>query len=62
MMSVRATPQEGQRRMTICRQCPEIRTHRVPVTRAIIEQCSVCKCFLDLKTKLENQHCPLGKW
>ncbi|AGS80755.1 hypothetical protein LEP1GSC050_0015 [Leptospira phage vB_LbrZ_5399-LE1] len=26
------------------------------------EQCRVCNCFVRLKTKIQSQSCPKGKW
>lgn len=28
----------------------------------ITNQCKECGCFMNLKTKLPNAECPLGKW
>lgn len=25
-------------------------------------QCSECKCVLNIKARMANQECPLGKW
>lgn len=25
-------------------------------------QCRECGCFMDIKTKLEQSYCPIGKW
>jgi hypothetical protein len=41
-------------RMAICRSCPDL----IKVT----EQCKHCGCFMELKTKLADAYCPLGKW
>lgn len=41
-------------RMSICNQCPEL----IKATH----QCKKCGCFMNLKTKLPNADCPLGKW
>lgn len=41
-------------RMVICRACP-----------LFIEktgQCSKCLCIMELKTKLAEAECPVGKW
>ncbi|MDI7165347.1 hypothetical protein Q4565_11745 [Leptospira santarosai] len=26
------------------------------------ERCSICGCFVRLKTKLKSEACPIGKW
>ena len=41
-------------RMRICLDCPELNTKW--------NQCGVCKCFMNAKTKIEGAKCPLGKW
>ena len=41
-------------RINICEQCPLFRTN----TRT----CSMCGCFMDMKTKLLEARCPDGKW
>lgn len=50
----RSQEEEFKRRMSICRSCEFFK----PRT----EQCSKCGCFMKLKTKLENAHCPIDKW
>jgi len=41
-------------RMNICNGCPEL----LQATK----QCLKCGCFMNLKTKLANAECPMGKW
>ncbi len=41
-------------RMSVCETCPEF--------ARIARQCKQCGCFLDLKTKLLEATCPIGKW
>jgi hypothetical protein len=50
----RVIPIIKEKRMAICKACPEyIRfTH----------QCKKCGCLMDAKTKLADATCPLGKW
>jgi len=45
---------EKERRLSICAECPMF-IHRT-------QQCRKCGCFMKLKTRLENAHCPLHKW
>lgn len=40
-------------RMDICKGCPRLQLKSV---------CSLCKCFMQAKTKLENATCPEDKW
>ena len=50
----KALPEIANQRLDICKKCPEyIRfTH----------QCKKCGCLMNLKTKLTDATCPLGKW
>lgn len=41
-------------RYEICQQCPEL----IKLTN----QCKKCGCFMNLKVKIENARCPIGKW
>jgi hypothetical protein len=41
-------------RLSMCRSCE----HLIKATT----QCSKCGCFMQLKTKLANAECPIGKW
>lgn len=41
-------------RMDICLSCPEF----IKLTT----QCKKCGCLMNLKTKLEDSKCPIGKW
>ena len=44
----------ADRRMEICLGCPQL----IKLTN----QCKECGCIMNLKTKLPNAECPLGKW
>lgn len=41
-------------RLEICKGCPKY----IPATH----QCKECGCIMNLKVKLPNAECPLGKW
>lgn len=41
-------------RLSICLECPRL----IKATK----QCKECGCFMDLKTRLFEADCPLGKW
>lgn len=43
---------EVERRLGICRTCE----HFTGTT------CRLCGCIVNFKTKLETEHCPIGKW
>lgn len=45
---------EAERRLSICKACPEL----IQVT----SQCKKCGCFMSIKTKLDAAKCPIGKW
>lgn len=40
-------------RISICNSCEFLTMTR---------NCKKCGCFVDAKTRLAGQHCPLGKW
>ena len=46
--------EEVDERLSICRGCE----HFIKFST----QCSKCGCFMNLKTRLINASCPLGKW
>lgn len=41
-------------RYAVCVECPKF----ISLSR----QCKECGCFMNLKTKLKNATCPIGKW
>lgn len=45
---------EISRRLEICRDCEFFESSST--------RCLKCGCFLNLKTRLESEHCPIGKW
>jgi ribosomal protein L32 len=52
--SKRSSDELTATRLSICKVCPEL--------ISITNQCKKCGCFMNLKTKLEDATCPLGKW
>lgn len=46
--------EEQTRRFAICKACPEL----IKLT----SQCKKCGCIMNLKTKLTQAVCPIGKW
>lgn len=42
------------KRIQVCNGCPDLNT--------ISRQCKVCLCFVDLKAKFDDAHCPKEKW
>lgn len=47
-------------RLNICRDCDYF--IRKEDSIFFSERCSICGCFLKLKTKLKFEECPLKKW
>ncbi|EKR98081.1 DUF6171 family protein [Leptospira mayottensis] len=43
-------------RLEICFACPLL------LKGFLLERCSVCGCFVRLKTKLKYESCPIKKW
>jgi len=52
--SPKAQDEEAERRYAICEKCPRF--------LGVTKQCKECGCFMNLKTKLADATCPLGKW
>lgn len=53
-MTKRVTEEEAQRRLEICKKCPNL----IQLTT----QCTKCGCYMPAKTKLEAAKCPESKW
>lgn len=51
--AVGANEEMSKERLLICKNCVHLR--RGP-------QCYICGCFLDLKTRVPEETCPLNKW
>jgi hypothetical protein len=45
---------EIERRLSICAKCEFF--------EAAPMKCRKCGCYLNLKTRLETEHCPIAKW
>ena len=41
-------------RLTICAGCEHLRQS--------IDQCKLCGCFMQIKTRIAAAKCPAGKW
>ena len=49
------TPAElAGERMKLCAQCPEF--------TKLTKQCKLCGCYMELKTRLLEAHCPKDLW
>tara|TARA_A100000164_G_C21810735_1_gene725375 strand:+ start:110 stop:316 length:207 start_codon:yes stop_codon:yes gene_type:complete len=49
-----ASEELKKERMDMCRACDQFK----PST----QQCNKCGCFMQLKTKMKDAHCPIDKW
>lgn len=49
-----ASSEETKKRLDICESCEFF--------DADSRQCLVCTCFIDAKTLLASERCPVGKW
>lgn len=49
----KVSKKEKARRLSICNECP-LKNAR--------NECSLCGCYLPLKTEWKEQKCPDGKW
>lgn len=47
-------PKTADERYAICLACPSL--------MKTTKQCKECGCFMQLKVKIQNATCPLGKW
>lgn len=53
-MEIKFVPKDiAKQRYDTCKKCDKL---------TFIKTCSVCYCFMPLKTKLDGQNCPLWKW
>jgi len=43
-------------RVRTCQQCDQ----NYWIKRTL--WCSICKCFIPAKARVEDEHCPMGKW
>lgn len=48
--------EDTKARLDICETCPHRSSHLLGY------RCYACGCFLKVKAKLPNEHCPLRKW
>jgi hypothetical protein len=50
----RSTKELQTERLAICGECE--------LFNSFSQTCSICKCFMRMKTKLEKAYCPIHKW
>ena len=51
--SLLADVEVQQQRISVCNSCEFL---------TITRNCKKCGCFVDAKTRLATQHCPINKW
>lgn len=51
--SVFTPPDVHEKRVQACENCPKMTEDR---------QCLICGCFIDAKTAISTESCPLGSW
>lgn len=60
-LGIDAAPGEVQaRRLHICNACPELTDKRR--CGKLLSKDKTCGCWVDQKTKVAGEKCPLGKW
>lgn len=57
-LPIKATDEQAQTRLTICRACEFHGTGYV----LNLELCKACGCPLASKTQIQQSTCPKGKW
>jgi hypothetical protein len=50
----RISDEEVQQRLTVCSGCENF----IPSS----QRCSLCGCYMQFKSRLRSQSCPVGKW
>lgn len=50
----KVTQEMFDQRMEICKSCDKF--------KQLTQRCSLCGCFMNMKTRLEGAYCPIGKW
>jgi uncharacterized paraquat-inducible protein A len=53
---LKATSEKSKERINICLKCKFI------TGKPSNERCGKCGCWLRLKTQLQSESCPIGKW
>lgn len=53
---VMCEPHLAEQRLSICNDCPALKN------LGAMKMCSECGCTMNVKTKLADMKCPLGKW
>lgn len=60
---------EGWTKVLLCKENPQVRERRhicrnCPAMKRILWQdvCTDCGCFLNAKTRVEDEQCPRGRW
>ena len=51
----------SKERLSICKDCPYNSLNKYIGTNKQA-YCTICTCVLELKTRVPDEECPLGKW
>lgn len=49
-------------RLSVCYSCSSYRVKLKVNDEVKASQCDICKCVLELKTRVDNEKCPINKW
>lgn len=49
-----ASSSVAKERYSICKQCP--------IRNPKLNTCTICGCYMPIKTKLKDASCPAGEW
>ena len=52
----------SQKRIDICKSCPELIFNRVITDKQVSMSCKACGCIFPVFTFSKEKECPIGKW
>ena len=55
-----ASQQTVQKRLEECLKCEHL--HKIKFRKKVIARCRKCGCIMNMKARLINAECPVGKW
>lgn len=63
MMKIEKAPEAvSKQRMELCQVCPHFGRNKGNTDRIGSEKCTLCGCYMPVKTKLVKASCPANKW
>lgn len=48
-------------RLTMCSNCPN-KNPLVKIGNSTLYNCNLCKCIIQSKVRVKEEHCPINKW